>query len=225
MSPRMGLRFKILLWVGLSVAVLDQWSKVLAVTHLTPAMALTHAATTSPLSPTEQSRIVGEIGFWDQVRYFYTNPSHPCRSPGAYCPVIPVVNGFWNWRYVENPGAAWGLLRNASDAFRVPFFRAVSVVALFFIIWFFRTQLKEDQLLLVVALSLVFGGAVGNFIDRLHLSYVVDFIDWYVGERHWPTFNVADSAITCGVVLMAIEWMKDARKSQAAEKVAETGAR
>jgi signal peptidase II len=59
---------------------------------------------------------------------------------------------------------------------------------------------------LIISLSLVFGGAIGNFVDRLHLSYVIDFIDWYVRPiGHWPTFNVADCGITVGVGLLVLD--------------------
>ncbi|NJK88953.1 MAG: signal peptidase II [Myxococcales bacterium] len=134
---------------------------------------------------------------------------HPCRGAGLDCPTLEVVDGFWYWRYVQNPGAAWGVLRDAPENLRVPFFFFVSVAAIVFILAFFR-KLEDQQHLTIVALSLVFGGAIGNFIDRIHLSYVIDFIDWYIGTYHWPTFNIADSAISCGVVLLMIEWIRDA---------------
>jgi signal peptidase II len=130
-----------------------------------------------------------------------------------------VVGDLWNWRYVENKGAAWGLLAGASDKLRVPFFILVSLGAIAFIISFFR-KLPETQLLLIVSLSLVFGGAIGNFMDRLHLNYVIDFIDWHIGPSHWPTFNFADSAITTGVALLVIQWIRDwaaGRNKSAAE--------
>ena len=110
-------------------------------------------------------------------------------------------------------GAAWGLLAKASDAVRVPFFLFVSLAAMIFIVAFLR-KLEEEQLLLMVSLALVFGGALGNFIDRLHLAYVIDFIDWYVGTKHWPTFNFADAAITTGVGFMILEWIRDALRAR-----------
>ena len=67
------------------------------------------------------------------------------------------------------------------------------------------TRLKQQETLLAVALSLVLGGAIGNLIDRLAYGYVIDFLDVYYQTWHWPAFNVADSAITLGVMLMLLE--------------------
>jgi len=67
------------------------------------------------------------------------------------------------------------------------------------------TRLKQHETLLAVALSLVLGGAVGNLIDRLSYGYVIDFLDVYYNTWHWPAFNIADSAITLGVILMLLE--------------------
>lgn len=116
-------------------------------------------------------------------------------------PPIDVIKGFFDFRYVENPGAAWGLLGSIDDSIRKPFFIVVSIVAIMFIIYFF-IKIKKEQRLLSVAISLILGGAFGNFYDRVVNSYVVDFIHWFYKDYHWPTFNIADSAITCGVILM-----------------------
>lgn len=121
---------------------------------------------------------------------------------------VEIVPGFWNHVYVQNFGAAWGFLSRGDSAFVRPFFLIVSIVAVFIVLRIFR-GVRDDQKLLMVALSLIVGGAIGNFVDRARYGYVVDFIDWYVTtggqERHWPTFNVADVWITIGVGLMIIE--------------------
>ena len=202
----MTARWRILIAVALTVTLLDQWTKYLAVRHLTPGIAQAHLEDVGlTRAPADQRRkAVDELGFLPALGYFYGSVKEPCRTATAYCPTIEVVDGFWNWRYVENPGAAWGLLSGASPEVRIPFFFAVSLGALVFILWFFR-KLRDDQRLLVWSLSLVAGGAIGNFIDRLHLSYVIDFVDWYVGRHHWPTFNVADAAITVGVGLLIVD--------------------
>lgn len=213
----MASRWKVLIAVGLLLTLLDQWTKYLAVEHLTPGIAMARSGEDRAPSPEEVETIQAEVGLFEGLGYFYTEVRHPCRAPGARCGSVEVVPGFWNHRYVENPGAAWGLLANASESVRVPFFLLVSAGAVIFIIAFFR-KLHDDQKLMVWALSLVFGGAIGNLIDRLHLSYVVDFIDWYVGSAHWPTFNVADAGITTGVGLLMLEWAREAlqrRKSDA----------
>jgi signal peptidase II len=203
-------RWKILIIIGLAVAVFDQWTKFLAVKHLTPGFERAHLAKleNEKMTAEERKASVASLSLGQELAYFYGSVKAPCTNVQVRCPTVQVIDGFWNWRYVENPGAAWGLLANAADKLRVPFFIVISLAAIAFIISFFR-KLPDSQLLLAVSLSLVFGGAIGNFIDRLHLNYVIDFIDWYVGTSHWPTFNVADSAITSGVALLVIQWIRD----------------
>lgn len=195
-----------LIAIALAVLVVDQVTKFLAVRYLTPGIANAHFEARGQPFPTGAQRnvLMDELTTPLAVKYFYTAVSGPCGRVQAYCPTLPVVNGFWNWRYVENPGAAWGLLANAPASIRLPFFYLVSVGAIIFILWFYR-RIGPDQTMLAVALSLVFGGAIGNFIDRLHLTYVIDFIDWYIGRAHWPTFNVADAGITVGVALLILD--------------------
>lgn len=214
MQTRMPSRWKIFIAVGLLLIVADQWTKYLAVRHLTPGVALA-STETPPAHPSaaEIEALEAEVGTFEGLGYFYGSVKHPCRPAGFNCPTVKVVDGFWSHRYVENPGAAWGVLRDASESVRVPFFLVLSLGAVVFILAFFR-KLTDDQHLMIWSLSLVFGGAVGNLIDRLHLSYVVDFIDWYVGSHHWPTFNVADAGITVGVGLLMVEWLRDAIRSK-----------
>jgi len=118
---------------------------------------------------------------------------------------VTVVDGYLAMSYVRNPGAAWGFLARTHEDFRRPFFIGISLVAMFFILYLFR-RLEPGQRMMMIALSLVMGGAVGNFIDRLRYNYVVDFIDFHIRRSFkWPTFNVADIAITVGVVLLFFE--------------------
>jgi signal peptidase II len=118
---------------------------------------------------------------------------------------IVLVEGYLALSYVRNPGAAWGFLARSNESFRRPFFIGISLLAMGFILYLFR-RLERGQLMLMTALSLVMGGAIGNFIDRIRYNYVVDFVDFHVKHRFkWPTFNVADVAITVGVVLLFIE--------------------
>ncbi|MBX2810852.1 MAG: signal peptidase II [Myxococcales bacterium] len=205
----MSYRWKILIAIGLALTVADQWTKYLAVKHLTPGIAQAKSGSSGPISAERMKTLNAEISHPAGLVYFYTQVRHPCQVRGPQCPTISVVDGFWNFRYVENPGAAWGLMATADKSFRVPFFLFVSLAAVVFIIMFFR-RLSDDQHLMIWSLSFVFGGALGNLIDRLHLNYVVDFIDWYAGTYHWPTFNVADAGITTGVALLALEWLRDA---------------
>jgi signal peptidase II len=112
-------------------------------------------------------------------------------------PIVPSVN----LTYTTNPGAAFSMLADADPTFRGWFFLAVSVVALTLVTLFLRRVERGDWWTLS-ALSLILGGAVGNLIDRVRLGEVVDFIDLYVGRYHWPVFNVADSCITIGMVIL-----------------------
>jgi signal peptidase II len=134
---------------------------------------------------------------------------------------VSVIDGFFRLKYAENTGAAWGLLRSASPSFRIPFFIIVSLLAIGLIIWFFR-RIEPHKRLLPLAVSLVLGGAVGNLIDRVRMGKVVDFVDWYItiggDEKHWPTFNVADAAITAGVILLILEMFIGFKKEPAEEK-------
>ncbi len=114
-------------------------------------------------------------------------------------PVIP----FFNLTYVHNTGAAFSFLSEAGGWQRWFFAGLAFVISIVIAIWLSRLQKHET--LLAVALSLILGGAVGNLIDRLAYGYVIDFLDVYYGAKHWPAFNIADSAITLGVALMLIE--------------------
>lgn len=127
----------------------------------------------------------------------------------------PVINGFFNLVYVMNPGAAFGFLANASQTFRYIFFSGITILAAGLIVYYL-VKSKPRNLLLVGSLTLIFGGAVGNLIDRLRFGAVVDFLDVYIGTMHWPAFNVADSAITVGAVLMIWEMILNRKNRQAA---------
>lgn len=127
--------------------------------------------------------------------------------------VIIVVPGFFNITHVRNKGAAFGILSNLPEFWRSAFFIAVTIVAIAVII---ALIVKTRDRLTVYAFSLIAGGAMGNVVDRIRYGEVVDFIQWYVKSYYWPSFNVADSAITLGVVLLAIEMLFGAgAKSQA----------
>ncbi len=118
---------------------------------------------------------------------------------------VSVLDDFFHFSYTRNPGAAFGFLSGENSAWRRPFFLVVSFLAIAVILWIFRRVLWEQKLL-IWALSLIVGGALGNFIDRMAYGWVIDFIDWhYYREYTWPTFNIADAQISIGVALMALE--------------------
>lgn len=116
----------------------------------------------------------------------------------------PVIPGLFNLVYVLNPGAAFGFLADASAAFRYVFFTGITVVAAGLIVYYL-VKTNPRNLILASSLTLIFGGAIGNLIDRIRFGSVVDFLDFYLGAAHWPAFNVADSAITVGAALMIWE--------------------
>lgn len=116
----------------------------------------------------------------------------------------PVIPGLFNLVYVLNPGAAFGFLADASAAFRYVFFTGITVVAAGLIVYYL-VKTNPRNLILAASLTLIFGGAIGNLIDRIRFGSVVDFLDFYLGAAHWPAFNVADSAITVGAALMIWE--------------------
>ena len=115
---------------------------------------------------------------------------------------IPLVP-YFNLTYLRNTGAAFSFLSEAGGWQRWFFAGLAIVISAVIGVWLAR--LKEHETVLAVALSLVLGGAIGNLIDRLAYGYVIDFLDVYYQTWHWPAFNIADSAITLGVILMLLE--------------------
>jgi signal peptidase II len=121
---------------------------------------------------------------------------------------VPVVDGFWNWTLVHNYGAAFSFLSDAGGWQKWFFSGLAAVVSVVMALWLRLTPRADWRNAL--PLALVIAGAVGNLIDRLRFGYVVDFVDWYVGKHHWPAFNVADSAILVGAVLLVLFSLKPA---------------
>ena len=121
------------------------------------------------------------------------------------------VAPFWNWVLAFNPGAAFSLLADQPGWQRWFF----TVLALAISIWIaFMLRQHPQQKLLSLALTLVMGGALGNVIDRVRFGAVVDFVQWHVAGYYWPAFNVADSAITIGAVLLVIEQLTTTNKKE-----------
>jgi signal peptidase II len=131
---------------------------------------------------------------------------------------VVVIEGYWDYQYTRNPGAAFGILSNADSKWRRPFFIVVSFLAVLIILGLLRTVDRRQQIL-IWGLSLIAAGAIGNFIDRIRFGYVIDFIVWkYTDEYRWPTFNVADALICVGVAFMIIEMIRDALNARAEDK-------
>ncbi|MFA7241592.1 MAG: signal peptidase II [Sulfuricellaceae bacterium] len=119
--------------------------------------------------------------------------------------VLPVM-AYFNLTLAYNSGAAFSFLADAGGWQRV-FFTAIAGIASVVIIHLLRKH--PQQTLFCVALSLILGGALGNLWDRLAIGQVVDFLDFYVNNHHWPAFNVADSAITAGATLLILDGLKN----------------
>lgn len=131
---------------------------------------------------------------------------------------VSVIQGFFNITYVRNFGAAFGFLGGSHPTFREIFFLVTPPIALIIILTILRNVANNDNWQ-IIALSSVFGGAVGNYIDRLRFRYVIDFLDFHLKEKYtWPAFNVADMAIVCGVgILLTLMFLEG--RARKAEKV------
>jgi len=116
---------------------------------------------------------------------------------------IPVMPGFFSITHIQNPGGAFGFLAQQSPMVRGLIFLLMSFLAVCLIFWFYR-KTPSTHRFLAAGFALIFGGAIGNLIDRLRFGQVVDFLDFYIGTWHWPAFNVADSAITIGIAIFLL---------------------
>ncbi len=118
------------------------------------------------------------------------------------------LTSFFNLVLAHNRGAAFSFLADA-DGWQRGFFVAIAVVASLWVIYLLRKHPRET--LFCAALGLILGGAIGNLIDRVSTGVVVDFLDFYVGSHHFPAFNLADSAITCGAALLILDGLRTKR--------------
>ena len=129
----------------------------------------------------------------DQLTKYIANHQLVYADPVA-------VTAFFNFTLLYNRGAAFSFLNDASGWQRW-FFIVIALAAVVFITLWLR-KVKSGQTMLALALALVLGGAIGNLIDRVWFGYVIDFIQLYYQDFYWPAFNVADSAISVGAVLL-----------------------
>jgi signal peptidase II len=119
---------------------------------------------------------------------------------------IEVIPGFFNLSHVRNPGGAFGFMAQHGSMVRHAVFLGAAFFALGMILYFYH-QTPPDRRWFGAALAMIFGGAIGNLIDRLRFGEVVDFLDVYLGFTnlpHWPTFNIADSGVTVGVMIFLL---------------------
>lgn len=167
-------RLPLLLTVALLAIVADQATKFMAVKHLT--------------------HNFGEQSDWQRFM---------ARKPVASS-AVNVVPGYWDHHYVENDGAAFGMMANVDEKIRAPFFFLLTLAAAGFMTAYYLRS-PERFTMRRWALMLILGGALGNFIDRVRLGYVIDFVQWHYHDKYWPTFNVADAFISVGVVFLMLE--------------------
>ena len=120
---------------------------------------------------------------------------------------IGVIPNLFQLVHVRNTGAAFGIGANA-DSRLVPLLLNTGAIAVFFIVVVYAFRTAVSDRLLQVGLHLILGGAIGNLVDRFRFGYVVDFLDFYVRDHHWPAFNVADSAICIGIGLLFLDMRK-----------------
>jgi signal peptidase II len=138
--------------------------------------------------------VAGLVVFFDQLAKAAILNNLPLYSS------ISVIPGFFSITHIHNAGGAFGFLANQSPNLRSLVFIFVSILAIGVIFYFYLITPKTHSFL-AIGFALIFGGAVGNMIDRIRIGKVVDFFDFYVGSQHWPAFNVADSAISAGVII------------------------
>lgn len=122
-------------------------------------------------------------------------------------PLLP----FFNLTLAYNEGAAFSFLSDEGGWQRWLFSGLALLVTLVLVVWMKR--LRSDERLLAIALALIIGGALGNLVDRMLWGHVIDFLDLYYRQWHWPAFNLADSAIVLGVSLFILDTLRQGRKS------------
>ena len=138
---------------------------------------------------------------------------------------IVIVPGFLNLSYVRNSGVAFGLFADIQSAWKPYVLAGMAVVAVI-VILMYASRMPTNRMLLQIALAVTLGGILGNFIDRIAHGFVVDFIEFHIRNSfHWPTFNVADSAITIGIGLLLLDTIRhpdidESRRVQPEEKEA-----
>lgn len=121
---------------------------------------------------------------------------------------IPIIENFFYLTSHRNIGAAWGIL-----AGQMTFFYIITVIVIGFIVYYIQKYAKDNKWL-GLSLALVLGGAIGNFIDRLFRKEVVDFFDFYIFNYNYPIFNIADSCLVVGVIMLIIITIREDSKQK-----------
>ena len=120
---------------------------------------------------------------------------------------VPLIPNLFQLVHVRNNGAAFGIGANAESRI-VPLLLNAGAIIVFFVVVAYALRSAVSDRMLQTGLHLILGGAIGNLVDRFRFGYVVDFLDFYVRDHHWPAFNVADSAICIGIGLLFLDMRK-----------------
>lgn len=146
--------------------------------------------------------ITGFVVSLDQITKLYVHTQFRLHES------VAVIPDFFSITYVRNYGAAFGILGQSSATFREIFFLLVPPIACLTIVYILRT-VKDSDLRQIIALSGIFAGALGNYIDRVQFRYVIDFIEFYYGPHSFPAFNVADMTIVGGVISLVYFMLRE----------------
>ena len=238
-------KFVVVAFIVFVAVFLDQWSKFWAEDNLasprydhTIDVVVPQSEQTSTLeqfvktaypdaNETNQKYMVASASR-NGEKLFASNEVNPGDKISFNYVTKTVIEGYFDYQYARNPGAAWSFLADQSPRFRGIFFGITGILAVILMFGFIIASKWKTQKPLIIFLACILGGAVGNIIDRFRMGYVIDFISWHVGEHYWPTFNIADIFVTCGVALLIIDLIihrndKDNKESDAkAEESAKT---
>ena len=118
-------------------------------------------------------------------------------TPPRYIPVFPSFNLVMGW----NRGISFGIFDSSSPPNQWLLISLALIIVTILLIWLWRSESR----IISVSLGMIVGGALGNVIDRIHYGAVADFLDFYIGDFHWPAFNIADAGITIGVIILVLE--------------------
>ena len=134
---------------------------------------------------------------------------------------VRVIDDFFSLTHIRNAGVAFGLFANNASDYKALFFITVSVIAIMAILVIYY-QTPNYKRMVLNGLILILSGAIGNLIDRVLYKEVIDFLDFYYQDFHWPAFNVADSCITIGVGLMMVDLFRDQTNSESSLSLGES---
>lgn len=161
-------------------------------------------------------RILLGVGFLvllaDQLTKWWTMTAIPTHGS------VTIIPGFFDLVHVRNRGAAFGFLNRSDIEWQFWLFLAATVISAG-VIWGLTRTAKGNEKALFYGLGLVLGGAIGNLVDRVRFRAVIDFLDVYIGQWHWPAFNMADIAICCGAFLVCLNMVfsREERKTRSSD--------